>query len=184
MAENYNNVLVAGSGVVYRDSGSAIAPTGTAYAMTNYTDLGTIGEGPITESIPAGGDITPIKNFAGATVRTLSVPSDDLPTYTFTLIEENPILAAAVYNGTVTQTVTEGSLVLNSSAVRQRTKWALKVLDGANIRLIYIPSGEITDIGDREFVSDDATKYELTITAHYDTTISGNSKTWDTRWKS
>lgn len=182
MANIEENVAVAVTGAVSVGNVGATAPTGTATALTGFTDLGFIHEDGITESQPASGDATKIKAWQnGATVRTVRSASEDNPTYTFTMLETKKEVVEAYYNTTVTQSVTEGTFVIDTQKLRERKAYVLDVIDGAELERIYVPQGEITEVGEKVYANGEAIGYEVTIEAHRDSAIAGNAKVWNTR---
>lgn len=181
MALNSSNTGVAVTGEVSVGPTSTTAPTDTTTALTGFTGLGYVSEDGITESHDRSTD--DIKAWQNsATVRT--VVTDSALTYNFTLIETTVKVVETALGVTVTQTVTDGSYVVVPSATGGRKSFVIDVVDGANIKRIYIPQGEVTEVGDTSYTSGDAIGFELTITTYPDTGIGGNAKVWDTRLKS
>ena len=186
MANDASKVGVAVTGSVYRAPLATAAPTSQSTALdAAFVDLGYIGEGGVTQSLPSSGDSTPIKAWQnGATVRTVRSTSDDLPTFSFVALETNKETLETYYGSTVTQTATEGSLVYNSQATRTAYSWVIDVVDGAELERIYIPDGAVIEVGDRVYANGEPIGYEVTIEAAYNSTLSGNAKLWSTRAKS
>jgi hypothetical protein len=178
MATNAANVQVAVSGEVLVGATSATAPTGTGSATTGFTGLGYVSEDGVTETRDRSSD--DIKAWQNAaTVRT--VVTDATLTYSFTLIETNKAAVELYYGSTVTQTGTEGSLVIVPANTGGRKSFIIDVVDGSDLLRTYIPSGEVTEVGDKVYASGEPIGYEVTVTAYPDTTLGGNAKVWATK---
>lgn len=181
MATNSANVRVAVSGEVSTGLTTATAPTGTATALTGFTGLGFVSEDGIVETRDRSTD--DIKGWQNAaTVRT--VVTDGGLSYNFTLLETTKAAVELAYGSAVTQTVTEGSYVIVPTNTGGRKSFVIDVVDGANLKRIYIPQGEITEVGDVTYSSGEPIGYEVTLTAYPDTTLGGSAKVWETALKS
>lgn len=186
MAVDQTKVAVAVTGSVYRAPLATAGPTTQATALNvAFIDLGYIGEDGVTQTLPGSGDAANIKAWQnGATVRTVRSAPEDLPTFSFVALETNKTAVESYYGQTVTQTVTEGSLVVNTLTSRTHYSWVIDVVDGAELERIYIPDGVVTEIGDRVYANAEPIGYEITIEAQYNSTLVGNAKLWSTRLKS
>lgn len=181
MALNSANVRVAVTGAVSVGLTTAAAPTGTGGALTGFNDLGLVSEDGVTEA--RGRSTNNLKAWQGGqTVRT--VVTDGSLTYHFTLLETKKETVELYYGSTVTQTVSDGSLVIVPTATGGRRSFVLDVIDGAELLRAYVPQGEITEVGDRVYANGDAIGYEVTLTAYNDTGIGGAAKVWATALKS
>src|SRR5690606_36381167 len=102
---------------------------GTASALT-HTDLGYIGEDGVTETQPGSGDVERIRAWQnGATVRTIRTPSEDLPTWSFVLLETKLEVIELYYRTTVTQTATEGEYDIDAEAQDVGHDFVIDVVD-------------------------------------------------------
>lgn len=183
MALDADNVRVGVTGIVSVDDLAATAPTGTT--GTFGTDLGYVNEDGVTLTFPEGGDTTPIKAWQnGATVRTIRATSDDNPQITFTLLETKLEVVEAALGVTVTQTVTEGSFEFDSTDVPVAKKWAVDVIDGAELVRVYVPKGTPTGGLELVFKNDEAIGYNVTLDCERDNTAGYNLKVWATALKS
>ena len=181
MALNANNTGVAVTGEVSVGPTTATAPTNTSGTLTGFTGLGYVSEDGITESHDRSTD--DIKAWQNsATLRT--VVTDSSLTYNFTLVETTVKVVETALGVTVTQAVADGSYVIVPSSTGGQKSFVIDIVDGANIKRIYIPNGEVTEIGDTSYTSGDAIGFDITITTYPNTTIGGNAKVWDTRLKS
>lgn len=181
MALKSNEVRVAVTGEVNVGPLSVTAPTGAAGPVpTGQTGLGFVDDGGVTEDPNKSTKV--IKAWQkGQTVRTLV--TDGTLTYKFRLIQTNKDTTEAYYGSKVTQTATEGSWVIDPTNTGGRKTWTIDVVDGANLRRIWIPEGEVTDTAAIKYAGTDETGYEVTVTAYFSESIGGNAKTWDTSLK-
>lgn len=163
MAVTPSNVRVAVTGAVSKGLTSATAPTGTASALTGFTDLGGISEDGVTLALPDAGDSTPIKVWQnGATVRTLRSTSDDLPTISFTMVETSLATIETYFGVTVTQTSAEGSFEYKVQN-RGHDSYVLDVVDGPELERNYIPKGIVTSVEEITLANTEAIGYGVTI---------------------
>jgi len=180
MATDSSLVRVAVTGAVSVGATSATAPTGTASALTGFTDLGLVGEGGVTEA--RGRTTNPIKAWQnGATVRT--VVTDGELTYHFILLETKKETVETYYGSDVTEASTEGNFVIVPTSTGGRKSFVIDVVDGAELERVYIPQGEVTEVGDKVYANGEPIGYECTVTAYPDDTLGGNAQVWATALK-
>ena len=185
MTLDASKVRVAITGAISVGPIGTTAPTGTASAITPRVDLGYVGEAGVTESQPGAGDSNPIKAWQnGATVRTIRTPSEDLPTWQFVLLETKKQVIELYYKTTVTQTVTEGSYEIDSTATDAGHDFVIDVVDGAELERVHIPRGFVSEVGDKVYANGEAIGYEVTIEGEADSTLGYNAKVWATALKS
>lgn len=181
MALDSDNVRVAVTGEVMVGATSATAPTGTGGSTTGFTGLGYVSEDGVTETRDRSVDnLKAWQN--GATVRT--VVTDSNLTYAFTLLETKLETIELFYGAEVTQAVSEGNFVIDAGSTGGRKSFIIDVVDGAELLRVYIPSGEITEVGDVVYSNGEPIGYEMTVTAYTSSAISGNAKVWATALKS
>lgn len=155
------NVRVGVTGTVNMGTSGATLPTTTVAALTNFTDVGYISEDGVTQAINA--DVNDIKAWQnGDTVRKVQT-SHDL-TYHFVMLETNTETLEAYYG----PDNLAGGVVEITGDQLPRLPWVLDVIDGDEVVRIVIPDGQITERGDVAFKNDDATGYEVTLTAYPD----------------
>ena len=185
MANDATKVGVAVTGSIFRAPLATAAPTSQATSLNvGFVDLGYIGEGGVTSSVPASGDTTSIPVWQnGARIRILRSPSEDPATFAFVALETNKTVVESWAGATVTQTATEGSYVINTNGTRTHYSWVIDVVDGSELERTYIPDGAVLEVGDRVYANQEPIGYEMTITADYNATIGGNAKVWSTRLK-
>lgn len=181
MALNSANTGVAVTGEVSVAPTATAAPIDTTTALNvAFVGLGYVGEDGITESHDRSTD--DIKAWQNsATVRT--VVTDSSLKYSFTLIETTKAVVETALGVTVTQTAPNGAYVIVPSSTGGQKSFVIDIVDGANVKRIYIPNGEVTELGDTTYSSGEAIGFEVTITTYPNATISGNAKVWDTRLK-
>lgn len=180
MATNSALVRVAVTGAVSVGPTTATAPTGTASALTGLSDLGLVDEAGVTES--RGRSTNNIKAWQGGQI-VRTVVTDGALTYHFKLLETSKETVELYYGTDVDTTATEGSLVIIPTATGGRKTFVLDVVDGDELLRVYVPQGEVTDVGDRVYANGEAIGYEVTLTAYYDNTIHGMAKVWATALK-
>jgi hypothetical protein len=173
-------VRVAVSGEVLVGATTAAAPTGTAGTTVGFQALGFVSEDGVTETRERSSDT--IKAWQNAaTVRTII--TDATLTFGLTLIETNPDTVELYYGVDVTPGVADGSFVVIPAATGGRKSFIIDVIDGAELIRTYVPSGEVTEVGDKVYASGEPVGYEITITAYPDTGIGGSAKVWATALK-
>lgn len=184
MALDATKVRVGVTGVVSVAPTATTAPTTTGSTLTGFTDLGYVGEDGVTETLPEGGDSTPIKAWqGGATVRTIASTSDDVPTISFVLLETKLETLELRYGVTVSsQTSTDGAFIFDASAVRAHKSFVVDVVDGANLKRVYVPDGDIS-VGEQVFANQEPIGFQVTVSAYRDSTKNYNLKVWDTAAK-
>lgn len=182
MALTAANVRRGITGYVMTGATSATAPTGTGAATTGFTDLGYVSEDGVTVTEPDAADNTIIHAWQnGAAVVTVPGVVDDVPTVSCTLIETNPDVLALYYRVAVSgQTGTEGAFVTDSTATPTYASFIIHVVDGANLKRIYVPYGLVTSVGDQVYANQELIGFPVTISAYRSPTLSYNKKTWDT----
>lgn len=180
MATNSANVRVAVTGEVLVGATTATAPTGTGGTTTGFNGLGYVSDDGVTETRDRStNDIKAWQN--GDTVRT--VITDATLTYQFTLIETKKETVELYYGTTVTASATEGNFVVVPANTGGRKSFILDVVDGAELIRVYIPQGEVTEVGDRVYANGDPIGYDVTITAYNDSTLGGAARVWMTALK-
>lgn len=186
MALDATKVRVGVTGLVSAGLTSATAPTGTGSTLTGFTDLGYVSEDGVSVSLPDSGDSTPIKAWQnGATVRTINATTEDVPQITLTLLETKPEVLALYYGVDVSgQTSTDGAFVVDSSTVRPYKSFVVDVVDGTNLKRIYVPQGYVSSVGEQVYANEEAVGYQVTIDCNRDGTKGFNLKVWDTAAKS
>jgi len=170
MALSSSAVQVAVTGAVSVAPIGSTAPTDASTALdAAFKDLGYIGEDGVTETRDRNSnDITAWQN--GALVRTV-VTSGTLQ-FQFTAIETNQRTIGAFYGATVTL----AAAVIDAAVTGGQKMFVIDVIDGAHLERIFIPQGEIIEVGEVTYSNGEAIGYPMTIQCYRNTTIGGNAK--------
>jgi hypothetical protein len=174
MANTASNVVAGvplATGGILIGALSAAAPTTALSTLTGFNAAGYIGEDGVTEANERSTDR--IRAWGGDTVKV--VQTEHNVTYKFTFLETlNADVLKAVYGeGNVTTTaatVSTGTLhevQVNASTLPHKS-YVFEVKDGdAKIR-IYVPDGQITEVGDITYSDSEVIGYEVTVEAFAD----------------
>jgi hypothetical protein len=185
MALVTENVRVAVTGVVSKGVLATAAPTSAASALAvGFKDLGLIGEDGVSYTAAGAGDSTPIKAWQnGMTVRTIRSLTEDLPRWTFTLLETKLEVIEAYFGATVTQAVADGTWNIDTSVARVADSWVIDVVDAAELIRTYVPRGVVIEVGDLVYANAEPIGYEVTIEGERNSTLGYNAKSWATALK-
>lgn len=170
MALDSTQVKVAVTGNVYVGPPATAGPTDASTALpAGFKDLGYVNEDGVTES--RSRSTNKIKAWQNAAVVREVVTDADF-TLKFVLVQTNADTVGLYYGTTVDPTT--GGVIIVPSATGGRQSFVLHVIDGVDLIRLYVPSGEITEVGDQKFVNGDPVGYEVTVTAYsgtYGTTL-------------
>lgn len=160
MALDSNLVRVAVTGAVSMASTGTAAPIDADTAWATGTDLGYVSEDGVTETRDRSSQqIRAWQN--GDTVR--EVVTEATLTYAFTLLETKAETVELYYGNAVEA---DGSLAIVPTKTGGRHSFVIDVVDGDEFIRTYIPSGEITEVGDQVYANGEPVGYEVTITAY------------------
>ena len=145
---------------------TAAAPTTAVSTLTGFSAAGYIGEDGITEANERSTDR--IRAWGGDTVKV--VQTEHNVTYQFTFLETlNADVLKAVYGEanvtTTAATPTTGTLheVAVNAATLPHKSYVFEVKDGdAKIR-IYVPDGQITEVGEITYSDAEVIGYQVTV---------------------
>lgn len=179
MATSSSNVRVGGSGELYVGNTGTTVPTTTGTVPTGMAGLGYVSEDGATEARERSTEA--IKAWGGATVRT--VVTDAGLTYSLTLIETNEDTIEFFYGTTVTRTSAHGKYVIVPESTGGRKAFMLDVIDGTDVKRIFVPQGELGETGDVVYAGGVPIGYECTLTTYPDSGIGGNAVVLDTALK-
>lgn len=162
MALDSDNVRVAVTGAVY------VAPTGTtapAYADdaldVAFVDLGYVSADGVVETIDRSTE--QIRSWQdGSLVR--EITSEGTFSVEMTFIETSSAVVELYYGATLVT----GAMSLDPRQSGGRKAFVVDIIDGTKIERTYIPSGEITAVGERTLASGEAIGYQVTVTAYAD----------------
>lgn len=183
MAQDATKVRVAVTGAVSKGLTTAAAPVGTSGTLTGFVDLGFISEDGVEIELPDAGDAEPVKAWQdGTTVRTIRTPSEDAPTWHFTLLETSIATVETYFGVTVTSAVGDGSFEFKS-ANRPYNSYVVDVIDGVELIRDYIPRGIVTEVGAQTFSGGVPIGYEVTVEGELDPVKLYNFKRFATALK-
>lgn len=174
MANTAANVVAGvplATGGVLLGTDSSVAPDDATSTLVGFNAAGYIGEDGVTETNERSSD--KVRAWGGSTVKV--VQSEHNVTYQFTFLETlNANVLKAVYGeDNVTTTVatpTSGTLhaVKINGATLPHMPFDFEIKDGdAKIR-IYVPDGQITEVGDITYSDTEVIGYEVTVEAFDD----------------
>lgn len=157
------------TGAVFRGPLDVAAPTdATSPLDTKLLCLGYAGEDGLTETTDRSTD--KIKAWGGDTVKI--VQTEHSVTYKVVLIEEgNPEVLKAVYGDanveTATATKTTGTLhkVKVNSTVLPPAAWDFEMAEAATTVRVFLPKGQVSSVGDVQYVDEGVISYEVEIEA-------------------
>jgi len=164
MALDSDNVRVATTGAVY------VAPVGTTGPTDSngslnvaFVDLGYVSADGISESMDKS--TNQIRSWQdGSLVR--EVVADGTYMVEMTFIETNEAVLELYYG----VSHTAGKFAIDPRKTGGRQSFVIDVIDGNSVERTYIPSGEITSVGERTLASGEAIGYQVTVTAYADAT--------------
>ena len=163
MALTASNVRVGVSGEISVGPTASTAPASASAVLTGFAGFGYVGEDGLTETLERS--IDDIKAWQNAaTVR--SVVTEAKVSYAFTLIETTAATVGFANGATVTQSATEGTYEIDPSSTGGRKSFVFDIIDGANLKRIYVAEGELTERGDTVYASGEAIGYECTVVAY------------------
>lgn len=169
MANTASNVVAGvplATGGILIGALTAAEPSSATSALTGFTAAGYIGEDGVTETNERSTDR--IRAWGGDTVKV--VQTEHNVSYQFTFLETlNADVLKAVYGEdnvtTTAATVSSGTLheVQINSATLPHKSYVFEVKDGdAKIR-IYVPDGQITEVGDVTYSDSEVIGYQVTV---------------------
>lgn len=163
-----SNVRVAVTGAWYTAPVGTLGPTAAASALADtWANLGYLSEdGTSRTTDRSTNDIRAWQN--SALVRTTVTEAS--VTYSFTLIETTA-QTIALYTGAVVDE--DGTYDVDPSTTGGRRAFIFDVLDGDEVMRVYIPQGEVTEVGDQTFAGGEAVGYEVTVKAYASSEIGG-----------
>ena len=174
MALDASNVSVAGDGILAYGEATATAPTGLGALPVGFTDVGYISEDGVVESTEQS--VEKIKAWQRNAFVRQSVTEGEI-TFSCTLIETKKETIELAFGVTVG---VDGSYVKTPGKSHPIRSFILDVIDGERLERSYIPSGQVTELGEINRVNGEPVGYEITITALDNSTIGGSVQVWDT----
>lgn len=180
MALVSGNVRSGITGALYVNATEAgNAPTSHNSALhANFKELGYVSEDGVTESRDMS--TSQLKAWQNGAVLRENVTEANYR-YSFVLLETKKETVELFYGQSVTDS--DGSIVIVPGKTGGRKSFVIDIVDGAAIERTYIPSGEVTEVGDKVYKNDELVGYEMTITAYPHQSLTagsdtGNAKKW------
>lgn len=163
---------VSVTGAWYMAPVSAPAPSLVSIPAA-YRNLGYISEdGTSREVDRSAEDIRAWQDAA----KIRSVVTEAGIAYTFTLLETNRD-TIALYNGLAESDISaDGTYTVTPSSTGGRRAFIFVVFDGDYTRLVWIPEGEVSEIGEQVFAGGEPIGYEVTIQAYASSKLGGGSE--------
>ena len=178
MANNVQNVTAGKpqiSGAIYRAllSDSLTIPTdATSDLSDDFKALGYVSDAGVTNSNSPTSE--KIKAWGGDTVLVIQKEKED--EFKLKLIEvmNKDVLAAVYGDDNVSGDIASGMTVLANADEPSEGVWIIDmIMRGDVMKRIVIPDGKVSEVGDIEYVDDDAVGFDLTIQALPD--LAGNT---------
>ncbi len=146
------------------------APLGTALPTDAVDELdpdfeahGWMGDDGFVNNIQR--DVTKHRDFAGTVIKTTQDSYEE--TVQVTCCESNPVVLKTVFgDGNVTVSFSGGHrkiAIRHDDAPLPRKSWVVRVVEGVKTRLLVIPEGQVTEIGEITWLSSELVQYTLTI---------------------
>lgn len=162
MALTSGNVDVAVTGTVsYGPTATAAPTTAISVLAAGFLDVGYISEDGVAEVRDRS--TNNIIAWQGASV-VRTVVTEASISVSFTMIEANKNSIELFYAATVS--AVDGSVAIVPSATGGRRSFVIDYVDGAKFVRLYIPSGEVLEVGESKLVSGDAVGYNVTVVGY------------------
>ena len=160
-----------GGAVSIAPAGTTVPTDATTALAAAFKNLGYVSEDGMTRNITRESES--VKAWGGDTI--LTPMTDFEETFTFTLVESlNTDVRKAVFGDTnVTGTLADGMTTTVNSKQLENYVWVVDLLVNGAVSRIVIPIGSVSEVGEIEYVDDDAVGFEVTVTALPD--ASGNT---------
>jgi hypothetical protein len=169
VALNSENVRVAVTGAWYVGPTTATAPTSaTSQLPVTMADLGYLSEDGLTETRDRS--TNQIRAWQNSALVRENVTESSIQ-YTGTLIETKRETVEAYYG---TAVAADGSIKIDPGKTGGRKSYVVDVIDGDDLIRIWVPSGEVTEVGDQVYANGEPIGYEITVTG-YSVTIDGET---------
>ena len=160
MALTAANVRVAVTGAVYAGPTATAAPTSHSSTLTGFVDLGYVSEDGVSETRDRSSE--PIRAWQNSDL-VREVVTESSIQYELTLIETTEATVELFYGATV---AADGQIDINPATTGGAKSFVIDVIDGDEAIRIYVPRGEVTEVGDQVYAAGEPIGYEITITAY------------------
>lgn len=149
--------------------GTTLPTSSSATLAQDFKDLGYVSDAGVSRSVSLESET--VKEWGGSVVLALGTGKEE--TFKFTLLDVVDVNAMKLVYSSATES---SSAISASQGADNRTGHAFvidMILEGSKAQRIVIPNGLVTEIGDINYVANEAVGFELTITAMADD--SGNT---------
>lgn len=171
MTKSVDNARVYGdinSGVFVADKGTTAPTTPTATPASGWAELGWLADDGITEMRNVDSSAKRAWQ-GGAIVRT--VKSGDSRKFKFIALETNVTTLGLIRPGSTPVTTTGVTKTSVKTFLGQDSRaWIIDTIDGDVHTRKIVPNGEVVDVADIKFNSQDITAYEITVECYPDST--------------
>lgn len=138
----------------------------TPLSALDFTGTGLLTDDGITESTSQ--DWNDIFSWQGNAL-VASLPGEYVQTFKFAAMQQTLVnLGLQMPGSTITQTA-YGVAIVQKAPVRDLRTWVIHGIDGTHLERIIVPSGQITERGDKVWSSNEVTVYEWTVKCFPDT---------------
>lgn len=157
-------------GILAGDLGSPLPTDARTELDASLAPHGYVGEDGLT--MTTNRSTERIRAWGGSTVRIVQTEHDI--TFAFVLLETNKVTAEAVFGeGNVTETAADGTSGLKldivvTDDVLPHKAWVFNIKDGDKRVRVVVPNGQITEVGETQFVHSNATGWSVTLEAFED----------------
>lgn len=173
MANATDQVLVgvpsAGGGVFMSDTPlakTAYPKDATTAVPTGLKQVGFVTEDGVTETVSR--NIEKIKAWGGQVVRTVQQDYETSYKFGFLQFKNLDVLKATYGAQNVTETTAGKIQVKKNARVLERRSFVFEMLDGDNKVRVFVPNGQITDVGDVKYDHKAAIVLDVTVEAFPD----------------
>lgn len=174
MALNPANIDVAVTGTVSYAVTTAPAPTNATSPLdAAYRDVGYVSDEGVKEN--RDHSTSNIVAWQGADV-VRTVVTEASFTISFTMIETNSNSAELFYGAAVN--ATDGSVEIDAAATGGRRSLVVDYVDGTKFVRLYLPTAEVTEVGEVSLVSGDAVGYQVTVIGYPSASLGYAAKKW------
>lgn len=162
MAKNVDEAFVGVTGSIFSFPSTATLEYGVNGELpVNFVEHGYASEDGIT--VNGSRSTTQIYAWQDATlVRTVTTEAS--VTYQFTLIQVNAANKELYYGKKANATT--GGIHWDPAISAEKKSFVIDIIDGSKKVRYYIPSGEVTEIGEQQITSSSLVSYNITITAY------------------
>ena len=161
MVLSSENVRVAVTGAVSIAPTDAPAPTDASSALpTPWVDLGYVHEDGVVETRER--ETEQLRAWQNADVVRDSITEATL-TFQMVLIETKREVLELFYGAAIRD---DGSLPITPSATGGRRSVVIDVVDGTDYIRCYLPTAEVTEVGEQALANAEPVGYDITLTAY------------------